>query len=525
MRRAAAAAALLRLLAWPADAGADAALSPSAIDARVRASWRAAGVHPAPVVDDAGFLRRLWLDLAGVIPPPDEVSAFLADSRPDKRARAADALLHSARFADHFATVWEDLLISRSTPRGAVDRGALHDWLRERFARNAPWNEIVSDLVSATGRNAGEGGNSAVHFLLQYTQAPPDAAGAVARLFLGVRLQCAQCHDHPSDHWKQSDFRSFAAIFAKSAARPVEPKPQPGMVRILELEDGAPERRGGDRPAALDGSDLSCSPHPRGALAAWMTARNNPWFARAVVNRMVALLWGRGIVEPVDDLRLRNLPVVPGLLEALANDFVAHGYDLRHLVRLLVATSAYQRAAAPAGGRRPADGRHFERHPLRPLGGEVLYRSLVAATGLDGALAALPLPEARRDKMGEEIRKQVRFLFDLDEETPAGEFEGTVPQALALENGELAARACSAQPGSALGGLLASLTTDAEKIDALYLRTLSRWPSAAELARWTAFVNAPRPAASPSPRFGAKQPAYEDLLWALINSSEFTLEH
>jgi hypothetical protein len=563
------------------------ALVPAEIDRLLADEWQKHHLLPGPPVDDAEFLRRATLDLWGTIPTADAVRAFVADGRKDKRARVVDLLLDSPGYALHWATYWDRQLMGRAPHGNVVDRVAFARWLYEQLAINRHWNEWVVDLVTATGQNTLGGVKKnamgplqapepdpegkvhpAVNWLLRYVQNPTDLTGKLSRLFLGVQMQCAQCHDHPSEKWKQSDFRSLAACFARTGPDQMEPSPK-GLVRKVQLRDfgvnvlgvgpKAPaelKRIAEAPPRGLDGTDFSTAPNRRFALAQWMVKPENPYFAHAVVNRYWAHLVGRGFVEPIDDFRRSNPPVAPALLDRLAADFVAHDYDLKHLIRLICATRAYQLAVVPG---RPGewDERLFVHHRMRPLTGEELYNALAAATGLENALQKAGLPNV--DQLKLQIQNAFDFLFSVDEEAaPPAEFAGSIQQALLFLNGKLVNRAAAAVPGMTLAGILDFPADDGLKIEALYLRALSRLPTAAERRRWVDYVNAPRdvvpetneqraalrqnkaakidkknPLAAldrAARRLGTaeateQQQAYEDLFWALLNSSEFIFQH
>jgi len=386
---------------------------------------------------------------------------------------------------------------------------------------------------------------------VRYMDSPPDLAGTASRLFLGVQIQCAQCHDHKTEKWKMSDFQGFTASFIQTRAQLFYPddKDKKG-IRPFNVEDIERPRRkakGMDltdyknaTPRALDGSDLSTSGKPRAALAAWITDKQNPWFARAVVNRMWGKLLGRGFFEPIDDVRESNPPVVPDLLDTLAKDFVASGYDLKHLLRLIANTEAYQLAARPKAqlptwgtavdtgktqtqSEKSADAnavrtRHDEDalwayFHMDRLGPDELLDSLAQATSFNRALEKGAT--ANVDQVRANLRKQFAFLFDVDEEADHhDEFDGTITQALWMINGTTLNRSAQIAPGSALAEVLAKPGKDAPKIRALYMRTLSRPPTSEEMDHWVKFVNA-----------NPMRPAYEDLLWALLNSSEFLFNH
>jgi len=566
----------------PPAPAAPALLSSADVDARLRVEWQKAGVTPTPPASDATWLRRVWLDVLGTIPPPEVARRFLADTSADRRARMIDELLASPLWADHWTEYWDDTWMGREARAPIVDRGAFRAWLHDVLARNVPWNEVVTQLVTASGVNS-EGGpkkeayanegkvgepagvNGAVNWTLRYLQNPQDMAGSASRTLLGVQIQCAQCHDHKTEKWKQTDFQSFAAAFVRTRLVPLDRGKDMADVKRVEVRDldrPAPRfAKMGDldavmkaRPTALDGTDLTTSPDGvRAALARWITGRDNPWFARALVNRMWGHFTGRGFVDPVDDLRPANPPAAPALLDALAADFVAGGYDVKHLVKVIAGTEAYGLSAAPlaeATAKSDPEVKLWERFRVTPLGPEELLNALVSATKLDAIVRATGRMDLAQIRY--RVRQRYGFLFDVDEESDAGDYEGTISQALALLDGGVTTAGASVLPGSALADIMATPGDDAAKLESLYLRVLSRLPGKDELERWTAYVaDAPStPAPAPVMRKGKKggkgqQPdplrrleertavekgsarvhAYEDVLWALLNSSEFVLNH
>jgi hypothetical protein len=556
------------------------------VDAKLRAEWKAAGVEPCSPADDATWLRRAWLDVVGTIPPSEVVTQFLADKAPGTRARAVEELLASPRWADHWAAYWDDVWMGRGTRAPDVDRGAFRAWLHDAFARNKPWNQIVTELLTATGANsdggslkdayanegrtvAAEGINGAVNWTLRYQQNPQDMAGTASRTLLGVQIQCAQCHDHKTEKWTQADFQRFAAAFVRTRLVKLDDGKMKGQVVRIEVHDlphPAPRfAKMGDlesilkaTPTAIDGTDLSSGEGVRATLAAWVTSPKNPYFARAFVNRMWGHFLGRGFSDPVDDLRPSNPPAAPALLDALAADFVASGYDVKHLVRLIVDSEAYGLSAAPvadATAKADPELKLWERFRVTPLGPEELLNALVAATKLDTVVRALrDTTRLDLDEVRFRVKQRYGFLFDVDEDSDESDYDGTIAQGLALLNGGVVAAGSSALPASALSDLLAMPGSDAERIESLYVRVLGRYPSADESITWTRFLaDAPEPstaAVPPKPKQhkpGEKPPgpdplrplearaahehadgharAYEDLLWVLLNSSEFVLNH
>ncbi len=555
--------------------------STSALDAAIEHAWQAGGLTPSAPIDDATYLRRATLDLIGRIPTSDEVRAFLADTDKDKRAHLVDKLLASEDHAANLARIWDGILMGPLTKNaGNIDRAAFDRWLELSFAEKTPWDKMVRELVTATGKSslgekrgvaAFEGGiekakeeraqgvNGAVNFTLRHVPAPADLAGDVSRDFLGVQIQCAQCHDHKTEAWKQSDFRGFAASLLAVRPKPVEK--EKGMFPVVDLEDvkTLPPRFKKDAdmraiadaaPRALDGTMLPTTGR-REALANWMTSDQNKWFARETVNRVWAGLFGSAFVDPPDDIREKNPPVMPEVETQLARDFVASHYDLDALYREVLASEAYARSESPGEGN--ARSALFSRGELVGMSSDQLFDSLFAATSLQGTLDRAK----KRDNAALKItlRRKIDFVFEDDAESNTGGYEGTLQRALFLMNGGVVTSGTSVLPSNALADLLQAKKSDDEIIDELYLRALGRHPSDDESTRWRSFVaNAgdfeerappvppdvsskqkkgknlkkPGPADGPLPAKqlasrakSAREQALEDVFWALLNSSEF----
>lgn len=566
-------------------------LTATDIDGRMRAEWQKAGLSSTSPADDATWLRRSWLDVLGTIPPADATLRFLASHDRDKRQKMIDELLASPTWADYWTRYWDGQWMGRDARAPDVDRGAFRFFLHSTFARNAPWNEMVTLLLTASGRNS-EGGskreseeddgtrpqppdvNGAVNWTLKYQADPQDMAGVASRTLLGVELQCAQCHDHKTEKWTQKDFRGFAAAFTRTRLVPIDKETPMGAVKRMDVDDldRAAPRFGkmGDlapiveaKPTALDGTDLSTTGSVRAALARWITAPENPWFSRAFVNRMWAHFLGRGFVDPIDDFRPSNPPAAPHLLDALATDFVRSGYDVKHLVRIIIGSEAYALSATPLSEEmRKADPqtRLWERFRIAPLGPEELLNAIVVATKLDAIVRSTGRLDLNQVRF--RVKQRYAFLFDVDEESAADGYDGTVAQGLALLNGNVVTTGASVLPGSALADVLAFPgDDDVARIDSLYIRVLSRPPTAEETETWTKYLaeasaaaESPPPARATPPKEGGTQApdprktqapdplrglgdragnlqaskrvrAWEDLLWTLLNSSEFVLNH
>src|SRR5262245_10561735 len=457
------------------------------IDQALEQSWREHGLTPAPVCDDVTFLRRLSLDLKGRIPTRAEVSEFLSDGEPGRRARLLDRMLADGETPRHFGASYADILLEGKTDlyrRGLI---ALRDVFAAGFASGQGFDAIARDLVQATGRGAD---NPSTALMIAYDADKDQLAAATARVFLGVQIQCAQCHDHPLDKWTNDDFKSFAAFFQLAGVRRTEKgdaklpvyevfdRPPPRFpelrkrLREKAREGGASDpiieklkRTMGDwvEPRFLDGKTPDGSRSPRESLAAWMTARNNPWFARATVNRIWSLLLGRGLIEPVDDLGPENRALVPGLLDRLATDFAANGYDVRSLYREIVLSRPYQLAAADGVGAGEADldpRGLFASYAVKPLGAEQVLRSISVAAGIVGLGDRTPAAgdegEVPMADMGLRRRQAIafRYVFMDDEGEEGEQFAGTIARALMLMNSRVIQEAIAARQGSLVGEVL-----------------------------------------------------------------------
>ncbi len=491
----------------------DAAGLAALIDQHLDAGLSAAKVAPAPPADDAEFLRRAFLDLTGVIPPAEEAKRFLDDKDPAKRAKLIDGLLASESYGRRFADVWKALLIPTDSDTRFIDRQPFDKWLVGRFNTNTPWDQFARELVTAAGP---QDKNPAVTFFLT-NRTIDKLTDAVTQHLMGVQLACAQCHNHPFTDWKQTEYWGVAAAFSKVQAdrvgNPLK-KDADGAPGVRELAtksrvkdffpEGAktvPVRFLG---AEADAKVKASEPY-RPALADWLTTKDNPFFAKAMVNRTWFHLFGRGFVAPVDDMHEDNEPTHPELLAELAEQFAAGGFDLKQLVRGIVNSRAYQRTSKPSGDK--PDAKLFARQAVKVMSPEMLFDSLTRVTGLtlpaDGKGKGANLPKgvqfSPRDRF-------VQFYLAGAETANPVEYDAGIPQALKLMN----SRPLTGGPGAAMKYVTAQATTP-KNVESLYLAALSRRPTAAEVKRFDALLAK----GQPTERYG-------DLLWALLNSSEFS---
>jgi hypothetical protein len=506
-------------------------------------------IEPSPLTSDVEFVRRVYLDLAGVPPSPGQVAAFVGDRTRDKRARLIDALLQSPECARNWARYWRDVIRFHATNENLLQirYDLLESWLADRFAQNTRWDEIARDLITATGR---VDENGAVSFALAHEAKPVELAGEVSRIFLGVQIQCAQCHDHKTDSWKREQFHEFAAFFSGAKAHPVV-RGMPGKLPVFEVATQAraryampdlhdPKKQIPVAPAfflapSKDESRLpmNLDAAQRRALgASYITGQDNPWFARAFVNRMWYVLMGDPFYDAVDDLGPERTPKAKELIETLADQWQKGGYDIRWLFRTIANTQGYQRRVRSTAN--PAGKTAFAAVCPGRLRSDQIVEALVEALGLPTDLTAVPTsaggPKGKKaaNDLGlagapgpaKGVAKAVRLggprlllnsLFGVDPSLPNDEVLGTIPQALFLMNGPMIHNRTQARPGTVLGEILATAPDDRTALNALYLRVLSRQPNADEVRTCKAYLS----------RVGNRVEAFEDFYWALLNTTEF----
>jgi hypothetical protein len=487
----------------------------TAIDEHIEAAWQNEGIQPTPLTDDCEFLRRIFLDLSGRIPSVGEVRIFLADTAPDKRRRIVDRLLESPAYFTNSTVKWRNVLIPpvNADFQTRFRLPQFDAWLRQKLVLRTAHDKLATELLNVPVKV-----NSPVAADLFYRArdaAPENLAAASSRIFLGVRLECAQCHDHPFAHWKRDEFWSLAAFFAGVRGQQFGPLTEDTAVRTIAIPDAGrtveAQFLDGRRPDWRDQSE------PRQALANWITARENPYFARAAVNRVWADLMGRGIVDPPDDFDAANPPSHPELLDKLASEFAAHGYDVNFLIRAITASRVYQLTSGQTDSRQ-SDPRWFARRAVRRLTADQLIDSLLQAAGQveEGSFRD-------REQRLDSPRLRLREMFDQPGECAANS-QATILQALAMMNGELVDSATSGKHCATLTAVTESpFFTEAERIEVLFLATLSRTPRAPEARRMIAHLELrANPEQSDS---DARSAAFADIFWALLNSSEFAVNH
>jgi Ca2+-binding EF-hand superfamily protein len=565
------------------------------VDALIEGELAKAHVTPVPLVNDDTFLRRATLDLAGTIPTPDQITDFALDPDPNKRGKLVDRLLKSDEYADIWASYWREVIFSRATEaRARVMQDLFEGWMKDQLTQNTGWDKIATELLTATGSTKEDGD---VALIFAHTGEPEELAAETARIFLGIQIQCANCHNHPYEKWTREDFHQFAAFFPRIQVRAEPDDPATFIVRSVDqLAGGRASMRANFDPAqaflrmdqnrdgkitktevsqakfladrfdqilalgdsnkdgAMSKEEFEKVPRPdnnqpgrgsaehympdlddptaegklmqpvffvnhakmntgtedmqrRETLAKYITARNNPWFAQSFVNRIWAELVGQPFTDMVDDMGPGHEAQTQTVLDVLATDFVNSGYDIRWLYRVITHTNAYQRKLRTSD---IGEGAFAAASPTR-LRSDQIYNGLVAVLG-EGIVPqsrGTGGPLQRFNNQGG--RKGFAQLFGFDPSTPQADIIGTVPQALFLMNQGGVNGAIRVAGRNRLVALLEKNQDNHDALSELYLLVLSREPSKSEVELNLAYLTS----------VGNRSAAFEDILWALLNSSEF----
>jgi len=497
------------------------------IDHHINAQLTKANLKPGPVANDAMFLRRLTLDVGGKIPAVNDLRRFMGNRAPDKRARAIDDLLDSKAYVNNFTTIWLNLLI----PEAAADfqrrflMPSMDAWLRRNFNDNTPYDKMVRDLVAMPFKNNNQGMRYSYYddnpaatpmgFYLAKAGKPEDIAANVTRLFLGIRLECAQCHDHPFATWTREQFWSQAAFFAGIKG------PKQDFVYFGQLREVADRREmnipNTDRVAQaafLDGSKpkWKYKVGARDTLADWMVAKDNPFFARTMVNRMWAHFFGVGLVDPVDDFNNDNAPSHGELLKELAKEFAGHDYDIKFLIRAITLSQAYQRSSVALPGEKPEHLRLFARMPIKGMMPHQFFESLCQSTGYRDYT-----PLRQRIYSFGQPRQEFEERFAAQDRRT--EYHTSIPQALTMMNNKFITEQTDPTKGFMLGAIIEAPFLKVEgKVEAMFLAALSRKPTTRESEKMLRHV-------TKTTTTKDRNKALSDVFWSLLNSTEFRFNH
>ena len=492
------------------------------IDKLVYARLQKVGYLPSDTCSDAEFLRRTSLDTIGMLPSVEEARAFLADKNPSKYEQWIDQLLERAEWADHWAIKWGDLIRPNPSRVGVKPVYLLDQWIRQSFRENKPWNRFVTELLTAEG-NTHKNGPVAIW---RDKREPIDAATFIGQIFLGVRLECAKCHHHPTEKWDQTDYYQMAAFFTQMKRKgqgisaPISGEPEqwwfaPGTASI---EHPVTKVSLKPRPPADKEIPIAESQDPRAVLADWMTNPKNPHFAHAIVNRVWSSFMGRGVVDPVDDFRASNPPTNPALLDWLAADFVQHGYDLKHLMRTIMRSQIYRLSSLP-NETNASDLKNYSRSYRRRLPAETLLDAVCAVTEVKETFSGMPPDALAKQTWNHKLESQFMDAFgrpNSSAECPCErDAKPSVVQALHLMNSNKLQEMLVSAKGR-VARLAKSDAKPEQIIEELYLACFARLPDAEEqklaLSAFTA-------------KDATRQTAVEDVLWSLLNSAEFVFNH
>jgi hypothetical protein len=493
------------------------------VDKHVFAKLKMLSIPPSELCTDQEFVRRAYLDICGILPSAAEVKAFLGDKAPDKRAKLIDALLERPEYADFWTLKWSDVL--RSSRKAIQVKGVyvFQHWLRDHLERNTPFDTVVRELITADGSTFS---NPPANFY-RIARDPQNLAETTAQLFFGIRMQCAKCHNHPFERWTQDDYYSMAAFFARVRQKKddIEPGPNPQTVgaEVIYSDRGGEvtqPRTGRVMPPKFMGGAVATVPANRDrreVLAEWLTADNNPFLPKSVANRIWFHLNGRGIVDPVDDFRDSNPAANDELLDALAKDFVASHFDVKHLIRVIMNSRTYQ-LSAQGNEFNKDDNKYFSHAVTKLLGAEQLLDALCTVTEVPEKFPGMPLGTRAVQLPDGDNNHPFLKTFGQPARELACECEregdSNLAQALQLINGPTVNEKLR-NPNNHIGRLLAKKTGDVDMLTELYLSTLSRPPTEADIKVSLAHIA----------KAQDKRKAWEDVHWALLNAKEFLFRH
>jgi hypothetical protein len=497
------------------------------VDRHTHRKWQELGLVPSELSSDSEFIRRLYLDLCGTLPTPKQVSEFLADKEPKKRDKLVDQLLDSPEYSYYFANKWADIL--RVKRRGQQERAkgtfAFHSWIRRAVARDVPYDEFARDILGATGDEM----TSPPTVWYKELNQPQEFVDDAAQVFLGLRLACAQCHHHPYEKWSQDDYWGLAAFFGRVGRKqiPVLGSNQGGQnnrLAIFTQSRGTVTNKKTNRPAEmkpLDGKPVEVSPYedPRHKLVDWMVAKDNPFFARAVANRYWAHFFNRGIVDPLDDMRITNPPSNPELLDALAKELIENKFSLKHLIRVIVKSRTYQLSSTPNEFNKH-DKQNYARYYPRRMSAEVLFDSVNQVAASPAGFGGLPTDRHAPNRAimlpDESFPSYFLDVFGRPQRISACECErvseANLAQALHLLNSDEVQTKLARANGRADQMARDTRQPDAEKVDELFLWAFARKPTDEQRAVALEHINK---------HATNKKVAYENILWALLNTKEF----
>jgi hypothetical protein len=490
------------------------------IDDLVVDKLRKLNIAPSAQCTDAEFIRRAYLDAAGILPTAEEAETFLADQSQDKRSKLIDRLLERDEFVDYWAYKWSDLLLVSSRKLNNTAMWAFYDWIRDSVKQNKPWNQFARDIFLGTGSTRG---NGALNYFVLHKD-PIDLMETSTEGFLGQRITCARCHNHPLEKWTQNQYYEMVNLFSRVG---IKNGSSPGDNVVFAKTSGDflhPRLLRPMPPTPLDGSavPLDSQDDRRQAFLTWMTSKDNPFFARNVANRVWGNFLGRGIVNPVDDLRATNPASNEELLSALSKDFAAHGYDVKYLIRTIMNSAVYQLSSA-ANATNQNDNVFYSKYIVKRLPAEVILDAYSQVTGVPTPFGGFPkgtralqLPDSQvKSQFLSVFGRPARVICDASERSS----DPTVAQALHIINGDTLNKKLSAADGNVALFLKLGIS-DARIVDQLFLSAYSRYPSDAERAQLLKALKG-----SGEAKQEARRQALEDVTWAMLTSKSFLFNY
>jgi hypothetical protein len=504
------------------------------IDDYVLAHLRQLHIPPSPQATDAEFLRRAYLDAAGILPSPQETAAFLKDKSPDKRNHLIDALMKRPEFVDYWAYQWSDLLLVTSNQLSYPEMWSYYDWIRSSVSQDKPWNQFVRELVTASGNTLE---NGAANYWVIHRN-PIDISENMTEAFLGINITCAHCHNHPLAKWTQKDYYGMADLFARvrlKMGQPAGSRPGIGPIfRDVTVYSGTSGQYTDDRfsdplppkPLGAKSLPLDTTVNLRAYFANWLTSPQNPYFARAIVNRVWKNFMGEGLVEPVDDMRATNPPTNEALLAAMVKDFVAHHMDVDYLIRTIMQSATYQTSSRPTE-QNVVDQKYYSHYLVRRLPAEVLLDAISSVTQEPERFNGYPLGTRALQLPDTAVQSYFLTAFGrpVREQTQESERSSvpTITQALHIINGDTLNNKLRAQ-GNVLDKLIKAGDSDSQIVTYLYLAAFSRYPTARELSALTGHLRTAE-GAKVKGTMNSRRAALSDLAWAILTSQPFMFDH
>lgn len=486
-------------------------------------------VSQTNICDDETFLRRAFFDIVGQPPSLEDVLVYGLEPSVNKRSLLIEFLLTDKTYGANWSRYWRDVIMFRRTnDQSLLGVAALESYLTDALNNGVSWDRIAVDFITAKG-DIREDGRAV--FIAAQQGRPEETVSEISRIFLGIQIQCAQCHDHPTDRWKQEQFHELVAFFPRVALRPQQ-EPRSFVVTATDfvgrrrtanannrfvgtLEHTMPNLAEPTQPGQVmtpkffvSGQTLPAGTSDavrRDSLARWITSPDNPWFAKAVTNRVWAELVGEGFYEPVDDIGPDRTPSAPKTMDYLATEFTLSGYDLKWLMQTIMSTQAYQRSSLD---RRNYDQIPFQANTIQPLRSDQLFDSMMSVfeisdAGSEGTGQGPRRPQSPRNVFAD--------VFGYDPNDPRGDVAVSIPQSLAMMNSTFINEQIQARQGTMLSRLLQEVQSDRAAVQELYLRVFSRRPNRKELNTSLAYIK----------QVANRGESFEDLLWALLNSAEF----